>query len=90
MIGISLMYNGKYKKAINAFKELSNLILQIDGESSVNFATNLHNMGRAYMLKGKNKEAIAYLEEAKSLQLNIEGTVDNKTNQYLNELGIYE
>lgn len=84
------MYDGKYKKAINIFKELSDLILQIDGEKSINFATNLHNLGRAYMLKGENKNAITYLEEAKSLQLDIEGTVNNKTNQYLNELGLYE
>lgn len=90
MMGISLMYNGKYSKAINTFAELADFILQIDGERSINFATNLHNMGRAYMLKGDSKKAIAYLEEAKSLQLNIQGSVDNKTNQYLNELGVYE
>ena len=42
------------------------------------------------MLKGDNKKAIAYLEKAKALQLSIEGTIDDKTNQYLNELGIYE
>lgn len=90
MIGISLMYNGKCQKAINTFKELSELIQQIDDEKSINFATNLHNIGRAYMLKGEKQNAIAYLEKAKSLQLNIEGVINNKTNQYLNELGIYE
>ena len=42
------------------------------------------------MLKGEKQNAIAYLEKAKSLQLNIEGAINNKTNQYLNELGIYE
>ena len=90
MMGISLRYNGKCQKAINTFKELSELIQQIDDEKSINFATNLHNIGRAYMLKGEKQNAIAYLEKAKSLQLNIEGVINNKTNQYLNELGIYE
>ena len=42
------------------------------------------------MLKGENKSAITYLKEAQSLQLDIEGVINEKTNQYLNELGIYE
>lgn len=90
MTGIGLMYNGKYNRAINTFNKLSVLILQIDGEKSINFASNLHNIGRAYMLKGENKSAITYLKEAQSLQLDIEGVINEKTNQYLNELGIYE
>ena len=90
MTGIGLMYYGKYNRAINTFNKLSVLILQIDGEKSINFASNLHNIGRAYMLKGENKSAITYLKEAQSLQLDIEGVINEKTNQYLNELGIYE
>ena len=42
------------------------------------------------MLKGENKSAITYLKEAQSLQLDIEGVINEKTNQYLNELGIYD
>lgn len=90
IFGIGLIHNGKYQKAINTLKRLSELLQQIEGENSINYATNLHNIGRAYMLKGNNKKAIAYLEKAKALQLRVEGIINDKTNQYLNELGIYE
>lgn len=88
--GICLMYSGKYKKAIKLFKELSSMIQKDEGENSINYATNIHNLGRAYMLKGDKQNAIACFERAKALQLAIEGTINSKTNQYLNELGIYE
>ena len=90
IVGICLMYNGEYRKAIKTFKSLFSLMQKLGGENSIGYATNLHNLGRAYMLKGNRKNAIAYLERAKALQLAIEGTINNKTNQYLNELGIYE
>lgn len=89
-VGICLMYSGKYKKAIKLFKELSPMIQKNEGENSINYATNIHHLGRAYMLKGDKQNAIACFERAKALQLAIEGTINSKTNQYLNELGIYE
>ena len=88
--GICLMYSGKYKKAIKLFKELSSMIQKDEGENSINYTTNIHNLGRAYMLKGDKQNAIVCFERAKALQLAIEGTINSKTNQYLNELGIYE
>jgi len=88
--GIGLMYDNKCKEAIAAFKKNVTLIKQVEGEHNIVYAINIHNLGRAYMLKGDTKNAIKYLEEAKALQLAIDGTIDKKTNQYLNELGIYE
>ena len=51
---------------------------------------NIHNLGRTYMLKGDKEKAIELLIESRDLQLSTNGNIDSKTNQYLNELGIYE
>lgn len=90
LLGIASMYIGESKKAIDIFKDLSSLILSIEGEQSMQYAICLHNLGRAYMLQGNKDKAVEILVESKNLQMAISYEIDPKTNQYLNELGIYE
>ena len=90
LLGISYIHVGENKKAINIFKDLSSLILSTEGEQNMQYAICLHNLGRAYMLQGNKDKAIETFEKSKDIQMNINYTVDPKTNQYLNELGIYE
>ena len=90
LLGIAYIHVGENKKAINIFKDLSSLILSTEGEQNMQYAICLHNLGRAYMLQGNKEKAIETFEKSKDIQMNINYTVDPKTNQYLNELGIYE
>lgn len=90
LLGIAYMYIGETKKAIDIFKDLSSLILSIEGEQSMQYAICLHNLGRAYMLQGNKDKAAEILTESKNLQMAVSYAIDPKTNQYLNELGIYE
>ena len=90
ILGIGQMYCKKYKDALASFEQVAQIVEKEVGRDNMTFATNLHNIGRAYMLKGDKKKAKTFLLEAKELQLDLTGAIDEKTNQYLNELGIYE
>lgn len=90
ILGIGQMYCKKYKDALATFEQVAQIVEKEVGRYNMTFATNLHNIGRAYMLKGDKKKAKTFLLEAKELQLDLTGAIDEKTNQYLNELGIYE
>lgn len=90
LLGIASMYIGETKKAIDIFKDLSSIILSMEGKQSRQYAICLHNLGRAYMLQGNKDKAIELLIESKNLQMAVSYAIDPKTNQYLNELGIYE
>lgn len=58
------------------------------GENTAEHMYYLHNKGRAYMLQGKTKEAIKSLSQSKDIQLRLNGAVMERTQQYLNELGV--
>lgn len=90
ILGIGQMYCKKYKDALASFEQVAQIVEQEAGRDNITFATTLHNIGRVYMLKGDKKKAKTFLLEAKELQLDLTGAIDEKTNQYLNELGIYE
>ncbi len=55
-------------------------------ENSDAYATALHNVGRAYMLRKRYKQAKNCLEQAKALQIQLSGNVFERTKQYLSEL----
>lgn len=90
ILGIGQMYCKKYKDALASFEQVAQIVEQEAGRDNITFATTLHNIGRVYMLKGDKKKAKTFLLEAKELQLDLTGAIDEKTNLYLNELGIYE
>lgn len=90
LIGINELYQGYYKDAKKTFENCARIIESISGKNNWNYAMNIHNLGRTYMLKGDKEKAIELLMESRDLQLSTNGNIDSKTNQYLNELGIYE
>lgn len=90
LLGCAYIHIRESKKAIEIFKYLSPLILSIERENSLQYAICLHNLGRAYMLRGNKDKAVEFLEKSRELQIEVNNVIDPKTNQYLNELKIYE
>lgn len=85
-LGVVMVKNNQVKSAFSLFQRVKKLYEQLDMTSTSEYATALHNIGRAYMLRKQYKQAKTYLEQAKNLQIQLSGSVFERTEQYLSEL----
>lgn len=85
-LGVHLLKTGQQDKAVSYFRESSKIYSDLNMLESMEYATTLHNLGRAYMLQKKYKHAKSYLEQAKALQIQLMGAPVERTEQYLTEI----
>ena len=85
-LGAHLLKTGQQDEAISYFRESAKIYSDLNMLESMEYATTLHNLGRAYMLRRNYKRAKSYLEQAKALQIKLTGTPVERTEQYLTEL----
>lgn len=85
-LGCVMLKADRPNDALSCFRKGQKVFKQLDMEKSDAYATILHNMGRAYMLRKQYKQAKNYLEQAKALQIQLSGSVFERTEQYLSEL----
>lgn len=88
IIGVSYVFLGKGEEALPYMENYREGVAANYGEDNTQYATALHNLGRALMLAGDKEGARENLMKARSLQLKYEGEVDERTSLYLKELGI--
>ena len=86
MMGVVMMKTDRVNEGLKWFREAQKLYEQSNSTENDGYATALHNMGRAYMLRKQYKQAKTYLEQAKTLQIQLSGSVFERTEQYLSEL----
>ena len=85
-LGVVMLKCDCENEALNWFRKTRKIYEQLDRSESNEYATILHNMGRAYMLRKQYKQAKTNLEQAKALQIQLSGSVFERTEQYLSEL----
>lgn len=85
-LGVVMLKTDRANEALNWFGKTRKIYEQLDRTESNEYATMLHNTGRAYMLRKQYKQAKTYLEQAKTLQIQLSGSVFERTEQYLSEL----
>lgn len=59
-------------------------------QQTMDYATVLHNIGRAYMLLKNNAEALLYLEKSKTMQIQLTGNVLEKTQESIDTINRIE
>lgn len=85
-LGVVLLKTDRVNETLPYFRKAQKIYEQLDKTESNEYATILHNLGRAYMLRKQYKPAKAYLEQAKIIQTKQFGTVSERTEQYLSDL----
>jgi len=85
-LGCVMLNADRPNEALSCFRKGQKVFEQLGQQRSDAYATILHNMGRAYMLRKQYKQAKTCLEQAKALQIQLYGNVFERTKQYLSEL----
>jgi len=85
-LGCVMLKADRPNEALSCFRKGQKVCEQLGQQKSDEYATILHNMGRAYMLRKQYKQAKTCLEQAKALQIQLSGNVFERTKQYLSEL----
>jgi hypothetical protein len=85
-LGVVILKTDRANEALNWFSKVQKIYEQLNKTADNDYATILHNMGRAYMLRKQYKQAKTYLEQAKNLQIQLSDRVFERTEQYLSEL----
>ena len=85
-LGVVMLKTDRTNEALNWFRKVQKIYEQLNKTADNDYATILHNMGRAYMLRKQYKQAKTYLEQAQTLQIQLSGSVFERTEQYLSEL----
>ncbi len=85
-LGCVMLKADRPNEALSCFRKGQKVFEQLDQQKSDAYATILHNMGKAYMLRKQYKQAKTCLEQAKALQIQLSGNVFERTEQYLSEL----
>lgn len=89
-IGVCYLRLNDPRSAMPYFINNKSILEKLEMTESIDFSLVLHNIGRSYMLLGNNEKAKENLLDAKALQIKLNGVVNERTAQYLNELGIDE
>ena len=89
-IGVCYLRLNDPRSAMPYFINNKSILEKLEMTESIDFFFVLHNIGRSYMLLGNNEKAKENLLDAKALQIKLNGVVNERTAQYLNELGIDE
>lgn len=83
--GFAKITMGELSDAIISLKEGIGLAVQSEGESCILLPTMYHNLGRAYMLQKDYCNALLWLNKSKGLQIQLNGTVRQRTLDYIKE-----
>lgn len=85
-LGLVSLKENRFIDAKDMFAMAEKILLPIFGPKSDEYATLLHNRGRAAQLEGQLDEALQLLEEAAKIQTELNGKVMDRTAQYLEEV----
>ena len=85
-MGILYINSGRYEESGKMLMMAEEIILKVYSRESLEYATILHNKGRLAQLQGNYGEAKKILDEAQRLQMALDGKLNEKTEQYLNEV----
>lgn len=89
-LAVSRLKQNNGKDALQPLTKIDELYHQCNATESIEYAINLHNLGRANMLIGNTAKAIELLTTSKTLQIKLAGDVSEQTRKYLTELGVTE
>lgn len=85
-LGLVSLKENRFIDAKEMFAKAEKIMLPIFGPKSDEYATLLHNRGRAAQLEGQLDEALQLFEEAAKIQTELNGKVMDRTAQYIEEV----
>lgn len=86
MRGLGYLKLDEASQALPILMRTKDIYDALQYQQTMDYATVLHNIGRAYMLLQNNAEALLYLEKSKTMQIQLTGKVLEKTQESIDTI----
>ena len=86
MRGLGYLKLDEASQALPILMRTKDIYDALQYQQTMDYATVLHNIGRAYMLLQNNAEALLYLEKSKTMQIQLTGKVLEKTKESIDTI----